>query len=188
MTVSDATLGNRVCSAAFNEPCDGFFGFGRGAFTEIGSVTSPKAGDSVVVKLSDPSSLLSDTRRIIMIFDNDPLRVFKVANQQEGTIQSYDITETPDANSIHLWVDNSDVEAVDLRLLRTPDARRIVADGSKSFGDVIADAGEALKEEREAADKRARNLMILGGVLVVVIVIAAAYALPKIKIPKVGVS
>ncbi len=178
-----ATLGEKMCEAATGEPCDALFQSSR-SFTKIGQALNPRAGESVVVSLSDPINLSSDTRRIVIAFDDDPSRLLTVANQQEGTKAFYEFRNDPDADFVGVWADSSDVVG-DIQLLKTSDAKKVIEEDQTSVLDSI---GDALQREREAAEQRSKMLVVGLGALAIALIVAAAYVLPKVKIPTVNVS
>lgn len=126
-------------------------------------------GQAVVVKLSDPISFGSDARSIALVWDDAVLD--NTGIQNEGESAAYSVNQS--GNSLSVWID-SEVPA-QVTLMSAEDARREVNDDNKSLPDKVRET---------VASQRDDNMLILGGVGVIVVILigALAYALPKTKI------
>lgn len=187
-------LGAQICHASTGAPCDDGFFTGQTPFVRIGEVRTPKAGDAIVVSLSDPFNVLTDNRTIAIAFDDDSTRLAFNAKQLEGSSAKYLITEKTiadfgEASFAGVWCD-ADL-AARIQLLSSSDATKFVEDANKgaidAIGDAVGGAADAINKAAEAQRIHTRNMIIGAAVFVVAIAVIAAYVLPKIKLPSANI-
>lgn len=180
--MADIPLEKRICEAATGEPCDSLFGIADTKFFDVAQAIGPRVGNKIIVSLSDPLSLFTDIRTVVLAFDNDPLNVV-VAKQQEGTKASYDIPQ--DASNVHLWIDSESVTAT-LQIVRPQDAAAIISEQENEESALEKIAG-GINEQLEKERARQNKMLIGAGIFILALAGIAAYALPRIKIPTVSV-
>lgn len=152
-------------------------GFMDDGFVPLQTFDNVKPGTSVVVALEDPINFGSDLRTIALIFDD--AQVLTRAPQEEGTVKSYPIDKIM-GQRLTVWVD----KAVDARVnvLSRDDAIKAVENSDLT---VLDELGKSIDEQAEKQRKTVNRTLIGVGVIVTVLIVAAAYALPKVKLPSI---
>jgi hypothetical protein len=154
-------------------------GFFTSRMFPLASFTGALPGQAVTVALQDITNLFSDTRQIALVWDDS--EIDNVGLQDEGTTAAYQVNKTGD--TLTVWCD-TDVPG-QVRLLSKDDAQSVVADDNQSVGESIADKLTRLQKE---SNEQNLKILVGVGVVAVIFIVAAAYALPRTKIPKLSVA
>ncbi len=153
-------------------------GFLDDGFVPLQTFDNVAAGQSVVVALDDPANIGSDLRKIALIFDDT--QVLTVAPQEEGTTKSYPVDKIM-GRRLTVWADKE----VDARVnvMSRTDALKAVENSDVG---VFEEINKTIDEQAEKQRKAVNRVLIGVGVVVTVLIVAAAYALPRVKLPSIN--
>lgn len=149
-------------------------------FVKLQDLGTPPAGSVVSVTMEDPFTFGSDTRTIALVWDDNPALIATFGTMEEGSSKSFPVGPIV-GKSLSVWCDDS----IECRIITTTatDAQKIEEQHNEGTADGLF---EKFRELQKAATDQMNVILIGGAVVVVIGIIAAAWALPRSKITKIG--
>ncbi len=169
---ADSDRLGRIAELITGQPAGGFF---AKDFYEVGALDGWRAGEALVVTLDDPLSIRSDTHTVALIWDDKLLE--QKTRMDEGTSRPF-VISTVKGTRLSVWIDTDNVPVNVSSRMPASQAVDAAKEAEKDGFDALVDAAE---KEKLRQERLIGNVLFGVGVVVVVGLIAAAYAIANTK-------